>query len=57
MVGLSGFASHQCSVHLGAGNSGSSSMSQAPNLHLAMQLLKAKKKIMESEPKTVQHEN
>ena len=38
MAGLSGFASHRCSLHL-ATNSGSSRMSQIPNLHIAMQLL------------------
>ena len=37
MAGLSGFASHQCSLHLGlAISSGSSRMSQAPNLHIAI---------------------
>ena len=35
MAGLSGFASHWVSLHFGAG---SSRMSQAPNLHLTMQL-------------------
>ena len=38
MAGLSSFASQRCSLHLGA-NRGSLRMSQAPNLHLATQLL------------------
>ena len=38
MAGLSGFASHQCILELAA-NSGSSRMSQAPNLHIVTQLL------------------
>ena len=42
MAGLPGFVSHGSGLHLGAGCqlSGSSWISQAPNLHLAMQLLK-----------------
>ena len=45
-VWLSGFASHRCSLHLGAqlaANSRSPRMSQAPNLQIGTQFLKEKK--------------